>query len=265
MDRFFFSVGSIGAIIAPILAGFIADWHLAKTIFLVSIVFMILSILLLVLIPEKKKSKTKIKLRDLNPLYEISDFLKYRRLQGMAILGMTMNAKGQIITIFFPIFVVKTLGLPVYWFGILWGIGPFIHMFQFYFGRIADSISAQFGVMLGVFIVCISMLFMPLATGITSLAIILFVYGLGSSIWNVTAWSLMSSVAEKHDMEGEVVGTYYSLSYFAMFLASLFGAYIVDAIGIARTLQTFAVVILCMTVVSYFFFRPIFHNVVSKN
>lgn len=261
----YFSVSSIGAIIAPIIAGFIANWHLAKTIFLVAIVFLVLSIILLIFVPETKRKKTKIVARDFNPLSEIADFLKYKRLQGMALLGIGMNAKGQIFTIFFPIFAVKTLGLPTYWFGILWGINPLFHVFQFYFGRIADKVSAQFGVMFGVLIVCVSLAFMPYIHSIFGIAIMLVIYSIGSSIWNVTAWSMMSSVAEKNNMEGEVVGTYYSISYLGMFFASIFGAYIVDTIGISRTIQIFALIILGLNCVAYFFFKPIFHHTKNKS
>lgn len=257
----FLSIGTIGALTGPLLAGYIAENYFTKILLLLSIIFLFVSIIILILIPEKhKKNKHKIKLKDFNPLTEIKKFISHKELKGMAILGIIMNAKGQIYAIFFPILVITTLELPKSYLGFLITIPVFFHIFQFYYGRIADAISARFGTILGVSIVASSIFFLPYVKNLTSLIILLTLYGIGGGIWNVNAWTLMGNIAKKHNIEGEIVGTYMSIAKIGVFFATLGSAYIIDIIGISRTLQIFAIFVLIATCISYFYFQPIFHT-----
>jgi uncharacterized protein YqgC (DUF456 family) len=70
----------------------------------------------------------------------------------------------------------------------------------------------------------------------------------------------MSRIGEEEKMEGEVVGTYYSLAKLGVFFSTLISAYIINLIGITRTLQAFSITILMGGVVTYFYFQPIFHH-----
>ena len=94
---------------------------------------------------------------------------------------------------------------------------------------------------------------------------LLIFYGIGGGIWNVNAWSLMGRIAKKKNMEGEVVGTYVSLAKLGMLITTLFSAFIIDSIGISRTLQLFAISIIVGNVITYFFFKPIFHHTRLKS
>lgn len=262
----FLSLGTVGALIGPIVAGIIANWYYSKILLFAGIFFSIFSIFLLTFLPEKKKlKKNKIKLKDFNLFLEIGEYFKYRELRGMALLGILMNSKGQIYIIFFPILVIEKLGLNELSLGILLAIPVFFHIFQVYFGKIADKVSAEFGIMFGVLLVAGSFLFIPYANSFSLLFILLLVYGIGGSIWNVNAWSLMGRIAKEKDIEGEVIGSYSSISKLGMFIATLISASLVGIFGIAGTLQLFAIVIIIGNVFAYFFFEPIFHHKRNKS
>lgn len=257
----FLSIGTIGSFLAPIVAGYIASWYLNKTLLLISIGFLLLSILFLLFIPETKiTKKRKVKFNDFDPLSEIFTFLSIRKLQGMAFIGMLMNAKAQIFSIFFPIYVVTVMDLPVYYLGYFLAIPAFLEIFQFYFGKISDAVSSEFGVLFGVLIVSSSMIFLPYVSTVPALVVLLLIYGIGSGIWNVNAWSLMSRIAKEKDIQGEVVGSYFSLAKLATFFSALISAYLVSQFGIAQTIQLFAIIIFMANFGAYLFLKPIFHH-----
>jgi len=261
----FLGIGTIGTLIGPIIAGFIIDIYSAKFLFLISIFLVFFAILVLSILPKMEGNHKKISKTDLNPLSEIKHFLINKKLRGMALLGILMNSKGQIFSIFFPIFVIETLNLPVSYIGFFLSLSAFFHLFQFYFGRISDTISAEFGVMLGVFFAAGSIFMLPYVSGLYSLIILLIFYGIGSSIWNVNAWSLMTNIAKKNNMESEIIGTYSSVSKLGVFFSTIISSILVASFGIAGTLQFFSILILIGIVISYFFFEPIFHHENKKS
>jgi len=183
----------------------------------------------------------------------------------MGLLGILMNSKAEIYNIFFPILIVTTLELPVYYVGLFLSIPIFFHIFQFYFGKIGDNISAEFGVLLGVFIAANSIIFLPFIENIFQLIILLIAYGIGGSIWNVNAWVLMGNIAKKYDIEGEIIGTYVSISKLGVFFATLASAYIISKFGIEQTLAIFGISIILGTILVYFLFQPIFHHKKHKH
>lgn len=261
----FLSVGTIGSIIAPVIAGYIADMYINKILYLISVFFLIISFFFIIYIPETKKKIRKLELSKLNPFSEVKEFFKYKRLRVMAVLGFLMNAKHSIYLIFFPIYVVNTLGFSETTLGLLIAIPAFIHSFQFLFGKISDAISAEFGVLIGVFLSANAFIFLPFVDTLIGLCFILFIFGIGTSIWNVNAWSLMSRIAEKRDIEGEVIGTYFSISKLGVFLITLLSAYLTLNLGIAGTLQSIAIVIIVFNIGAYFFFKPIFNHTKNKS
>lgn len=256
----FLSVGTIGSFFAPIIAGYIATWYLNKILLLIGFFFLVLSFVFLLFIPESKPKKRNVKLNDFDPFSEIFTFLSYRKFRGMAFIGILMNSKGEIFSIFFPIYVITVLGYPEYYLGFFLAIPAFLHIFQFYFGKISDAVSSEFGVLFGVFLVSGSMVFLPHIQSLPALIILLLVYGIGGAIWNVNAWSLMSKIAKEKDIQGEVVGSYISLAKLGMFFAALVSAYLVSIFGIAQTIQLFAIIIFIANFGTYLFLKPIFHH-----
>ncbi len=277
----YMSIGTIGTFLGPIIAGIIVGFSTNKILLLLSSGFILISILFIILIPENKKNNhnninnnenngnnskhIKLNFKELNPFKEIKHFLKFRELKGMALLGILMNSKGEIYNIFFPILVIEILKLPETYLGIFLSIPIFFHIFQFYFGKIGDNISSEFGVLLGVFLSAGSILYLPFVNNLIELVILLFLYGLGSSIWNVNAWTLMSNIANKYNIHGEIVGTYVSISKLGVFFATLISAYIVGIFGIEKTLAYIGIIIIISTILVYFFFKPIFHHKTKRS
>jgi len=261
----YMSIGTIGSLLGPIIAGLIANYTTNKILLLISPFLILFSIIFLLFIPEKRKNKKKVTKSDFNPISKINHFLSFRELRGMGILGILMNSKGEIYNIFFPILVVKVLNLPTYYVGFLISIPIFFHILQFYFGKIGDNISPEFGVLLGVFLAAGSIFFLPFVNNLYSLILLLIIYGIGGSIWNVNAWVLMGNIAKKYDIEGEVVGTYVSVSKIGVFFSTLASAFIVERIGIENTLSYFGIAIIISIGLVYFFFKPIFHHESKKN
>jgi MFS family permease len=178
----------------------------------------------------------------------------------MALLGILMNSKGQIYVIFFPILIVSNLGFSETTLGIFLAIPVFLHIFQFLFGKIADSISAEFGILFGVMINGAALFFIPYVNTFIEFSALLFVMGFGGSIWNVSAWVLMGEIGKQENIEGEIVGTYASLAKIGVFISTLLSASLVGVLGISGTLQFFSVLILLGGMISIYFLTPIFHH-----
>ncbi len=262
----FLGIGAIGMMVGPVIAGYIAEVNIPKVLLIVSAVITLLSILILNKIPIKhNKLKHKFSYSDLNPLSEVKRFLHFKKLRGMALLGILMNSKAQIYAIFFPIFIVETLVLPIYYVGYLYSIPVFFHLFQAVFGKYFDKVSTEAGVLVGVSLSSIAMFMFPYVNSLWTLCILLCVYGIGSSIWNVTAWSLMGSIAKKYEMEAEVTGTYMSIAKLGVFITTLFSAGLIATFGIERTLQMASISIFIGVIICYFVFQPIFHGKLRKS
>jgi len=256
----FLGIGTIGAMVGPIIAGYLAQFGVYKILLLWSCIITIFCAILLKKVPLKKnKFKHKFSVSDVNPFTQIFHFLRNKKLKGMALLGVLMNSKAQIYAIFFPIFVVQHIGLPVYYLGYLYAIPSFFHIFQAAFGKFFDKTSSEFGVLFGVFLSSVAIFMFPYVTSVYWLCLMLVFYGIGSAIWNVNAWAVMGNIAKKKEMEAEITGTYMSIAKLGVFITTLFSAMIVSKLGIAETMQWMAIVILIGVAICYFFFQPVFH------
>ncbi len=262
----FLSIGTIATMIGPIIAGIISEKYSTDLLFTISMIIIITSIFILIVLPEKKRIKKEtIVLKDFNPLSEIQHFFTKKKLRGMGLIGMIANARGQTYLIFFPLLIVEVMGYSERVLGFLLAIPVSIHIFQFYFGRVADKISAEFGILGGVFTFSFVFLFLPYVSSIFWIVLILFVAGIGGAYFNVNAWSLMGRIAKEENIEGEIIGTYYSIANLGMFISALIGAGLVSMIGIAHTLQIYSILLILSICVSYFYFEPIFHHERKKS
>jgi MFS family permease len=257
---FFMSVGSIGSLLGPILAGLITDNFQNKHLLLFSIPLTAIALIALSKIKEPNKSHQKIEMKYLNPFFEIKDFLSYKKLKGMGLLGILMNSKVQLFTIFFPILIVEQLKYSKTTLGILLAIPAAIHIFQFIFGKIADKISSEFGVLLGVIIVVFSLLNLPHIENISGILFVVILYGIGTSIWNVNALSLMGEIGKKYSKDGEIFSSYVALSKLGVGISTLISASLISFFNMSEIIQFFAILTLLSAIVSYFFFSPIFHH-----
>lgn len=266
---FFMTLGTMGALLGPIIAGFISENYANNLLLLLGAVASVVAVTVLIFLPistsKKKTSPTKFTLKQLNPLSEISHFIENKKMRGMALLGLITNARGQIFTIFFPIYILKTMGFSETYLGFLLTIPILTHLFQSYLGKLADAISPQFGILFGLFLSSSALFFFPYLSTLTHIIIVLIVMGIGNSIWNVSAWSLMGDYAKKYHVEGEIVGTYFSLSKLGAFLATLSVSTILTFFTIGIMIQIFAILLLIACIFAYFLFEPIFHHEKTKN
>lgn len=256
----FLSIGTIGALIGPVIAGSFSSFYSIRFLFIFAVILTLISLFFLFKLPNNKTSNKNFVLNDLNPLNEIKHFLIDKKLKGMAVLGIFMNSKVQFYAIFFPILITQVFNYPNFYLGIFLTIPVFFHIFQFYFGRLSDSISSEFGVLFGVSMVSISLFFFPYISNIYSIFILLILYGIGGSIWNVSAWSLMGEIAEKKGISGEIVTTYASISKLGVFISTLLSATLISIFTLKYTFQFYSIILLFAVVISYFFLKPVFHH-----
>jgi|TARA_B100000315_G_C14498263_1_gene551080 MFS family permease len=79
--------------------------------------------------------------------------------------------------------------------------------------------------------------FLFLLSAVNSYSLILlflFFQGLGRAIWNISAWSFMSDIGERIHKEGEVVGSFMSISKAGGFVSFLFSGLIVQVYGVEK-------------------------------
>lgn len=266
---FFMTLGTLGALLGPIIAGIVSENYANNLLLLLGAIASVVAVVVLLFLPisttKKTKKNSKISLKELNPLSEISHFIKEKKMRGMALLGLITNARGQIFTIFFPIYILKTMGYSETYLGFLLTIPILTHLFQSYLGKLADSISPQFGILFGLFLSSSALFFFPYLSSLTHIIVLLIVMGIGNSIWNVSAWSLMGDYAKKYHVEGEIVGTYFSLSKLGAFLATLSVSTILTFFSIEIMIQIFAILLIITCCFAYFLFEPIFHHEKKKN
>lgn len=256
----YMSIGTIGTLLGPIIAGIISSYSSPKILLLGSCLLIISCIIFLSLLPEKKqlkKEKTKL---TLNPISEIYHFLQDKKLRGAGIIMLLMISTIQFFSIYLPIYLIEELQLPTYYLGFLLAIPIAFELIQFYFGKITDSISSEFGIVLGIVLTASPLLFFPYVESLLGIIYILLLHGLGKSIWSINGWNLIGTKGEDLNKEGELVGTYVSLGRIGTIIVILSSTFIIEDIGIDHTIQILGIILLSSLLYVYFLFQPIFHK-----
>lgn len=258
----FMSLGTAGALLGPVIAGYISEYFQERLLFILGAIASTIALLFLAFIPIQttQKISSQITFKEVNPLGEIQHFIEERKMRGMAILGLLMNAKNQIFVIFFPIYVIQTLNLSESYLGFLLTIPIMMHLLQSPLGKITDRITTQFGILTGVFVSSLALFFLPYIQSQYVLILMLVIIGLGSSLWNVSAWSLMGNYAKENNIGGEITGTYFSISKLGAFIATLISSLLLIFIEVETLIQIFAIIVLISIPIVYFLFKPIFYH-----
>ncbi len=247
------SIQSAAGMIAPLIGGFLADYFFIKAPFILGIV--ILGILLFMIKePKRKKQKTKISKKDFNWLSEIKEFLSYKKLRGMAILGFVFNTMNPAIVLFLPILITEYMGLSYFHVGLAYAALSAAHILQFIFGKWADR-SAYKVIMIGSIISGTCAILIGRSFTFTLLLIVLFIRGIGNSMWNVSAWTLMSKIGEKIKLEGEIVGSYLSITKFGSLISYLASGFIVAMFGIRNLFAVTGTIIVIGAAIAFFFLK----------
>ena len=247
------SIQSAAGIVAPVIGGCLADFFFTKAPFILGVI--ILGILLfLVKKPKNKKQMTKISKKDFNWLSEIKEFLSYKKLRGMAILGFVFNAMNPAMVLFLPILITEYMGLSYFHVGLAYATLTATHILQFIFGKWADK-SAYKVIMIGSIISGACAILIGRSFTFTALLIVLFIRGIGNSMWNVSAWTLMSKIGEKIKLEGEIVGSYLSISKFGALISYLISGFIVAMFGIRNLFAVGGSVLVIGAAIAFFFLK----------
>ena len=226
LSGLFLSLGYIGRLVAPVIGGLLADHFFIKFPFIVSIVIM--AVLLLCLLKGTHLKQAKIKKSDLNPLADIRTFLSFKDLQAMGLLGICAHATLPTTTLFLPIFIIENLNLSNTHVGIALFFLGVTHLLQGYLGRISDRIGNAKGVVTGLSAIGVLFCLIYLTDSYLSLVLLLFLIGICGSLWNVSAWTLMSNIGEKVNKEGLIVTSYLSIAKIGALFSYFVSGIIVD-------------------------------------
>jgi len=223
----FLSIGWFGKLASPLVGGLLADYFFIRAPFVVSIVIM--AVLLLGLLKGTHLKNHKINKNDFNLFADIKTFLSFKDLRVMGLLGICAHAMLPATTLFLPIFILENLSLSNTHVGIALSVLGITHLLQGQFGRIGDRIGNAKSVVIGLLITGVTFCLIFLINSYIPLLILLFVQGIGRSMWNVSAWTLMSDIGEKVHKEGLVVTSYMSIAKIGALLSFLISGMIVDA------------------------------------
>ena len=253
------SIQQIGNIIGPVAGGFIADHIFVKAPFYAAIIILFF-LLFFAQNKNKEKSKfSKITRKDFSWVKEIREFLSVRELRGMAVLGFAMHASIPATTVFLPILIVEKMALNYSYVGFAFFALNAPLLLQFYFGKLADAKAYRFvilGTMLyGIFIAALIFNF-----SFFMIALMLFLCGIGGSMWNISAWTLMSNIGEKIKREGGVIGSYMAIAKIGSFVSFLISGFIVQFYGIRTLFLINGILIILGVILAY----PLIKNDIPK-
>lgn len=244
-----FSFQSAAKILAPFIGGLLADHLFLKAPFILTLIV----VLTLFRLPGKQNEK-KFSLKDFQWLSHVKTFLGYRKLQGMAILGIVHHSAFPAIQFFLPLFVVDYFSLSYTYVGIALFVHQLPTIMQFFFGRFSDKSPAGF-VLTGSIITGLATLALAFAHTYWLFLAFLFIRGIGNGIWNVSGWNLMSRIGTYHKIQGKVVGSYTSISKLGAFISSPLSGLIVMHYGVHTLFGVVGVFLLAGIVLSTFFLK----------
>lgn len=216
----------LGRVVGGPIAIIMADLLFIQSPFFVAIG--ILGFLLMLLFDKKELHFKKIHKGDFDYVGNMKRYLSFKKLRGMAILGAAMQANHLPLTIFIPLFIINDLGEPLSSVGYILFLLGVSHLFQFYFGKMSDRIGPGKLVLTGVTIFGLGSMAIFMVNNLIELALVVGIMGLGSGMWNVSAWHLMSNIGEKIKREGLVVTSYMALASIGAFVSSMFSGIIVE-------------------------------------
>ncbi len=240
-----FSFMTLGKVSGPLIGGFLADYLFIKAPFVLAGILL----LLIIKIPKRANSK-RVALSDFNWLRDIKEFLKYRQLKGIALLGIVFHASIPAFMVFLPLLIKEQFHLSYIYIGMAFFAFYFARLFQSVFGRWSDKNPSHI-ITLGAVISGVFSLLLFWAYNYWTLILLVFLKGIGESMWNVSAWTFMSRIGERHRIEGEVIGSYLSIAKIGSFLSFLVSGLVVQLYGIKYLFLIAGILLLFGIAVAY--------------
>ncbi|MBC8500681.1 MAG: MFS transporter [Nanoarchaeota archaeon] len=255
-----FSLTHIGAVVAPVVGGILADKLFIRAPFILAAV-LLLALAFFLAFRTRKLSK-KVDKRAFNLVDELKTFLSIKPLKGMAVLGIVMHATNPAMLVFLPLYIVERLGLSYTYVGIALFFLGITHVFQFYFGSLNDKFGRATMTLFGCFLFALFLFLLSTTHAYWLILLLLLFQGTGGAIWNVSAWTLMSDIGEKINKEGEIVGSYMSIAKMGSFISFLFSGLIVQVFSIEVLFMFNAFLIAIGMLIASFYFDK--HHILPK-
>ncbi len=229
----YLSWGFLGELIGPLVGAWLADYFFIRAPFIMAILILFLLAFYLLISDLEGLPLGHIKLPELNWWETIKKFLSFPQLKGMAIMGMVMHATNPAMKLFLPIIIVNKLKMDYRAIGVAMFVYGVTHLAQAWFGRLSDLLGHHRAVMGGSALMAVSLGLVAWAPSYVWLLILLFVQGIGASLWNVSAWSLMSVIGEKRRIEAQVLTSYFSIAKVGSLISFIAGAWLVSRLGLS--------------------------------
>ena len=250
------SLEYVSKIVAPVIGGMLADYLFVSAPFFLSI-FLLVILSFYFVVRERPRKMGKVSSRDFNILKEIRGFLSDRTLRGVALQGVVMHASMPATMIFLPILLIEKFGVDFTLVGFAYFVFGFFHLFQFYFGRLSDSVGRRITVIPGTLVFGLFMILAAFADSYFGMLLALLFMSMGGSIWNISTWSMISDIGESMKKEGRVVMTYASISKMGAFASYILSGLVALEFGIeALFIVNGAVIIAGTLLASRIMLRP---------
>ncbi len=217
--------------VGPILGGYINDrWNLQAAFMVMSILAFASFLAALILLPAtknehyRKKRPKKVSWKRL---------LKHRPLIGLFVFRLAYTTCIGMIWAFFFFYASNTFHLSSAEIGILIMLGVFVSgLLQIPMGYLADRIDRTLMIVIGGFIVCLSIFALELSSGFWSLFIINCFFGIGGGISNPPIMACAVILGKESKMMGSVVSFLTMGHSLGMLIGSLIAGIIMDISGI---------------------------------
>jgi len=240
----FMSITHVGYILGPLIGAFVADYSSVRTVLMISIV--LLCIVLLSLKPRPTKIHFKL---SLSP---IKGFFAIKKLRGMAVLGFAMHASQPVTHLFLPIYIISELGKSYADLGVILFASGFFAIFQFLFGRLSDKYGSRRMIIIGTLITGTCFIILAYTNTILGIAILMAIRSFGSSLWNVSAWSFLSTIGENIKHEGAVLSSQVSISKIGGIIGYALSGIIVSTFGFSVFFIVSGTIVVLATLLSRF-------------
>ena len=173
----------------------------------------------------------------------------------MGLLGICAHAVHPLLMIFLPIHILSDLGQPHFVVGAAMFLIGITHLMQGYFGKLCDKYGSCNMVNIGLVIYGIGLVCIFLTNNIILLLLVLFIMGLGCAIWNVSAWTLMSTIGVKQKREGVILATYTSIAKIGALFSYIVSGIIVDVFSFHTLALINGTIIITASALAYFKFE----------
>jgi len=142
--------------------------------------------------------------------------LSFKELRAISVLGICANFTSPFLILVLPYLIIEKMGLTNTHLSIAMFLVGGAHLLQYIFGIYVDKIGKGKGIYMGLIIFAFAIIMLFFVNNYELLLAFILLKGIGGGLWNISATSYMSDIAEKHNIEGKVIGSYSSLARISM-------------------------------------------------